>query len=144
MKIPKVISKNNHEYIFVKQVNDKLYLYKDMLYGYNECFTPFELKGIVKENKISGGQVMHDETNMRYITSNKCIDLTVLENKILSLLIREKGKIVTYEQICEEVYHDTYDVYYKSNIRLHIYRLKEKLKDEFEIINQANVGYGII
>ncbi len=48
MKIPKIISKNNHEYIFVKQVNKNMFLYKDMLYGYNECFTKFDL-GMVKE-----------------------------------------------------------------------------------------------
>lgn len=48
IKIPKIISKNNHEYIFVKQVNKNMFLYKDMLYGYNECFTKFDL-GMVKE-----------------------------------------------------------------------------------------------
>lgn len=48
MKIPKIISKNNHEYIFVKQYNDNLFLYKEMLYGWNECFTKFDL-GLVEE-----------------------------------------------------------------------------------------------
>lgn len=47
MKIPKVISKNNHEYILVKQINDKIFLYKDLLYGYKECFTRYDL-GLVK------------------------------------------------------------------------------------------------
>lgn len=48
MGIPKIISKNNHEYIFVKQVNKNMFLYKDMLYGYKECFAKFDL-GMVKE-----------------------------------------------------------------------------------------------
>ena len=48
MGVPKRFSKNNHEYIFVKQVNKTMFLYKDMLYGYNECFTKFDL-GMVKE-----------------------------------------------------------------------------------------------
>ncbi len=48
MKIPKVISKNGHEYIFVQKCNDKVYLYKDMLYGYKETFTLYDL-GLVKE-----------------------------------------------------------------------------------------------
>jgi len=43
MRIPKVISINNHEYIFVKKCNDNLYLYKDLLYGYKECFTKYDL-----------------------------------------------------------------------------------------------------
>lgn len=48
MRIPKVISKNDREYIFVKQVNDTVIQYKEMIYGYNECFTTFDL-GLVKE-----------------------------------------------------------------------------------------------
>ena len=31
MGVLKIISKNNHEYIFVKQVNKNMFLYKDML-----------------------------------------------------------------------------------------------------------------
>lgn len=49
MKIPKVISKNNHEYIFVKQCNERVYLYKDMLYGYMECFTEHDL-GLIEDS----------------------------------------------------------------------------------------------
>jgi len=48
MRIPKVISKNNHEYIFEKQCSENMFLYKEMLYGYKECFTKFDL-GIVKQ-----------------------------------------------------------------------------------------------
>lgn len=47
MKIPKIIRKNNHKYIFVKQVNKNMFLYKDMLYGYNKCFIRFDL-GMIK------------------------------------------------------------------------------------------------
>ena len=50
MGVLKIISKNNHEYIFVKQVNKNMFLYKDMLYGYNECFTKFDL-GIIEPPK---------------------------------------------------------------------------------------------
>ncbi len=48
MKIPKVISKNGHEYIFVKQNNNRTYLYQDLLYGYKETFTDYDL-GLVKQ-----------------------------------------------------------------------------------------------
>ena len=48
MKIPKIISKNGHEYIFVKQNNSKTFLYQDLLYGYKETFTDFDL-GMIKE-----------------------------------------------------------------------------------------------
>lgn len=48
MRIPKVISKNNHEYIFEKQCNENMFLYREMLYGYKECFTKFDLDLIKK------------------------------------------------------------------------------------------------
>lgn len=48
MKIPKIISKNGHEYIFIQQNNNRTYLYKDLLYGYKETFTDFDL-GMIKE-----------------------------------------------------------------------------------------------
>lgn len=53
MRIPKVISKNNHEYILEKQVNEKLFLYKDLLYGYKECFSLYDLGLIEEQTKVS-------------------------------------------------------------------------------------------
>lgn len=46
MKIPKIISKNNHEYIFIK-LYPNFVLYKDWITGVNECFTYHEL-GLIK------------------------------------------------------------------------------------------------
>lgn len=47
MKIPKIISKNNHEYILVKEYPNHI-LYMDMLTHAKECFSRQEL-GMVKE-----------------------------------------------------------------------------------------------
>ena len=47
MKVPKIISKDGHEYILVKKCNDKVYLYKDMLYGYTVCFDLHDL-GLIR------------------------------------------------------------------------------------------------
>lgn len=47
MKIPKVISKNNHEYILVKEYPNFI-LYKDLLTGVKECFTLYQL-GLIEE-----------------------------------------------------------------------------------------------
>lgn len=52
MRIPKIISKNNREYIFVKQCNENLFLYKEMLYGYKECFLLQDLIQIKNNIKI--------------------------------------------------------------------------------------------
>ncbi len=47
MKIPKIISKNGHEYIFVKEYSNFI-LYKDMITGVKETFQRYDL-GLVKE-----------------------------------------------------------------------------------------------
>lgn len=47
MKIPKIISKNNHEYILIKEYKNFI-MYKDMLTGVRECFNRQEL-GLVTE-----------------------------------------------------------------------------------------------
>lgn len=48
---------------------------------------------------------MHDEDNYIFIGANRVIDLTVKENKILSLLIKNKGKVVTHDQLCKLIYN---------------------------------------
>ena len=52
MKIPKIISKNGHEYIFVQKCNEKVYLYKDLLYGYKTCFDEYDL-GLVEAKIVT-------------------------------------------------------------------------------------------
>lgn len=52
MKIPKIISKNGHEYIFVKEYPNFV-RYKDMLIGTMECFSKHELGLIKKQPKMS-------------------------------------------------------------------------------------------
>lgn len=47
MKIPKIISKNNHEYIFVKEYKNYI-MYEDMITHTKECFCWHEL-GMIKE-----------------------------------------------------------------------------------------------
>lgn len=46
MKIPKIISKNNHEYIFVKEYPNFI-MYKDMITEVKETFQRYDL-GLVK------------------------------------------------------------------------------------------------
>lgn len=50
MKIPKIISKNGHEYIFVKEYKNFV-LYKNMLTGVNECFSEYDL-GLIDKQPI--------------------------------------------------------------------------------------------
>lgn len=49
MKIPKVISKNNNQYIFVREYPNFI-LYKNLLTGVKECFSKHEL-GLIEEQE---------------------------------------------------------------------------------------------
>ena len=55
MKIPKIISKNGHEYIFVKEYPNFI-LYEDMTAGTKEAFQRYDL-GLVKE-KVKPGTIL--------------------------------------------------------------------------------------
>lgn len=52
LRIPKIISKNGHEYILVKEYKNFI-MYKDMLIGTMECFNRHDLGLIKKQPKIS-------------------------------------------------------------------------------------------
>lgn len=51
MKIPKIISKNNHEYILEKEYPNFI-MYKDMITGTRECFKRQEL-GLIKSIEVT-------------------------------------------------------------------------------------------
>ena len=53
MKIPKIISKDNHEYIFVKEYKNFI-MYEDMITHSKECFNRQEL-GLIKEQISTKG-----------------------------------------------------------------------------------------
>lgn len=53
MKIPKIIRKNNHEYIFEK-IYPNYIMYKEKITGIKECFLRHEL-GLIKPTNIMEG-----------------------------------------------------------------------------------------
>lgn len=85
---------------------------------------------------------MHDEDNYIFIGTNKTIPLTIRENKILKILIENKGKVVTYQQLCKLIYRET-DYYIKQCILNKMFKLRKKLKGEVEILTIRGVGYKI-
>ena len=86
---------------------------------------------------------MHDDENLRFYAKNKIIELTKIENIILKELIKNKGKVVTLEDLCKIVYLDKLDICYEANLRTHIYRLRNKLENEVIIKNDRKQYYTI-
>ncbi len=67
------------------------------------------------------------------------IPLTKQEQRILELLIKHRGSVVTPELFCEEVWGEYVD---PANVRVHINKLRKKL-DKNIIKNVHGVGYTI-
>lgn len=83
---------------------------------------------------------MHDYERYIYVSNNKKIELTVLENEILHILVQNKEKVVTYETMSKNVYNVKYD----SSIKVAILNLISRLRKKgINIINKRGFGFVI-
>ena len=86
---------------------------------------------------------MHDFENSNYYCKNRLIKLTKTENRMLDLLLKNKGKVVNYNMISKYLYNSKNYKQFKNAIIITILRLRNKLKDEVEIISKRSVGYWV-
>ncbi|MDQ0149583.1 response regulator transcription factor [Eubacterium multiforme] len=83
-----------------------------------------------KEEKeiIKIGEVELDRYNVKVHFKNKELELTSIEYKILKYLMENAGRILTKNQIFEEVWNEVF-LGGDNTIMVHISRLREKLED---------------
>jgi len=81
----------------------------------------------------------YDVKNMKLSFEEEEIILAKTEAKILELLIKQRGNVVSYEMFWEEVWGEWID---PTNIRVQVGGLRKKLKQDF-IKNIRGVGYSI-
>lgn len=81
----------------------------------------------------------YDLKKMKLSCKEEDIALTKTESKILELLIKQQGNIVSYEMFWEEIWGEWVD---PTNIRVQVGTLRKKLKKDF-IKNVRGVGYSI-
>ncbi len=81
----------------------------------------------------------YDVKNMKLSFEEEEILLAKTEAKILELLIKQRGNVVSYEMFWEEVWGEWID---PTNIRVQVGGLRKKLKQDF-IKNIRGVGYSI-
>jgi len=77
--------------------------------------------------------------NMKLFIAEESIQLAKTEAKILELLIKRRGNVVSYEMFWEEVWGEWID---PTNIRVQVGTLRKKLQKDF-IKNIRGVGYTI-
>lgn len=83
-----------------------------------------------------------DFVNQRVKVDNRLVKLTSVEYRLLALLARNRGQIVAYRTIAEEVWGKE-RISNTATIRSCISRLRKKLKDNppFMITNKQGSGY---
>ena len=124
-------------------------------------FRPLELMARVKaqlrryktmtpkeeKNMVTIGALTIDQDNHQCILNNQTLSLTPTEFSILWLLCKHKGKVVTVDQIFQELWGEKYYTNSSSSIMVHIRHLREKMDDSAEnpkyIQTVRGVGYKI-
>jgi DNA-binding response OmpR family regulator len=82
---------------------------------------------------------VYDTKKMQLSLEGTVITLSKTETKLLELLIKNRGSVVTYEMFWEEVWGEWID---PTNIRVQVGSLRKKLVNDF-IQNARGVGYSI-
>jgi two-component system, OmpR family, response regulator VicR len=87
-------------------------------------------------------RVKIDFVNQKVIVDNRLVKLTPVEYRLLVLLVKNKDKVVPYNQIMEQIWEKNYHGE-TENIRIYIRRIRKKLRDNPPslILNQHHSGY---
>ena len=120
-------------------------------------FRPLELMSRVKaqlrryktmtpkeeKNMVTIGALTIDQDNHQCILNNQTLSLTPTEFSILWLLCKHKGKVVTVDQIFQELWGEKYYTNSSSSIMVHIRHLREKMDDSAENPKYIQTVWGV-
>jgi two-component system, OmpR family, response regulator VicR len=98
----------------------------------------------LKDNRdtVVSPRLKIDFVNQKVILQNEIVKLTPVEYRLLVFLVKNKGNLVSYKSMMEDIWGTKYQGDTK-NIRLYVRRLRNKLQDNPPqmIINQRDSGY---
>lgn len=84
-----------------------------------------------------------DKDNHQCILNNEVLSLTPTEFSILWLLCQNKGKVVTVDQIFQDLWGEKYYTNSSSSIMVHIRHLREKMNDSAENPKYIQTVWGV-
>lgn len=97
-----------------------------------------------EEQPFVSGQLSVDFASNEVKLDEKPVKLTSTESKLLYLLVRNEGRLVTHENLLTKVWGETY-VDARDLLRVHIQHLRQKLGDSAEspsiIVTEHGMGY---
>ncbi len=100
-----------------------------------------------EEQPFVSGQLSVDFASNEVKLDEKPVKLTSTESKLLYLLVRNEGRLVTHENLLTKVWGETY-VDARDLLRVHIQHLRQKLGDSVElpsiIVTEHGMGYKFV
>ena len=96
-----------------------------------------------KENIITIGALTIDQDNHQCLLNNENLSLTPTEFSILWLLCENKGKVVTVDQIFQDLWGEKYYTNSSSSIMVHIRHLRENMNDSAENPKYIQTVWGV-
>lgn len=101
----------------------------------------YEIRNSNKDIEIKNGDFMLNEDTCEFFVNDISIELTSTEFKIISLFMKNLGRIFTKEQIFSYVWEDEY--YNDENtVMVHISRIRSKIGDDKRNIIKTVKGLG--
>lgn len=92
---------------------------------------------------ITIGALSIDQDNHQCMLNGKPLSLTPTEFSILWLLCQNKGKVVTVDQMFQELWGEKYYTNSSSSIMVHIRHLREKMNDSAEDPKYIQTVWGV-
>ncbi len=100
-----------------------------------------------EERPFISGKLLVDFTNSEITLDGKQVKLTSTESKLLYLLIKNEGRLVTHENLLSKVWGETY-IDARDVLRVHIQHLRQKLGDNVDsptiIVTEHGMGYKFV
>jgi DNA-binding response OmpR family regulator len=100
-----------------------------------------------EERPFISGKMYVDFTNNEVKVDGKQVKLTSTELRLLYLLLRNEGRLVTHEGLLTKVWGESY-VDARDLLRVHIQHLRQKLGDSTEspsiIVTEHGMGYKFV
>jgi DNA-binding response OmpR family regulator len=100
-----------------------------------------------EERPFVSGNLSVDFASNEVKLDGKPVKLTSTESRLLNLLIRNEGRLVTHENLLTKVWGETY-IDARDLLRVHIQHLRQKLGDNIEtpgiILTEHGMGYKFV
>ncbi len=96
-----------------------------------------------KDHMITIGALTIEKENHQCFLNNKLISLTPTEFDILWLLCENEGKVITVDQIFQELWGEKYYTANSSSIMVHIRHIREKMNDSADNPKYIKTVWGV-